>query len=169
MRFPVVTIVGWHNVGKTLLIERLVAVLKARGYRVAIVKHSGSHFDLDREGSDTWRFAQAGGDVIGLVGPHGLALMERTGAEPPLEEMLERLPADVDIVLVEGYKGRALPKIDVRGSEPDRAIRGPGELLAVVAAEPQPGEDAPVFGPEEVEALADLLERRGLLARRRSG
>jgi len=156
-------VVGWHNAGKTLFIEGMLGVLKGRGYRVAVVKHSGAHYSLDRQGTDTWRFTQAGADVVGLVGPDGLALMEHTRDEPPLEEMLARLPRDLDLVIVEGYKGLALPKIEVRADVGASPVGGPGEVLGMVAPQGRAGQDGRVFGPDDAEGVIDLLIRRGIL------
>lgn len=168
MATPVVSVVGWHNAGKTTFIVALVEALKAAGYRVAVIKHAGRHYSLDREGTDTWRFARAGSDVVGIIGPHGAALMERSAEEPALEDILPRLPGDLDLIIVEGYKQRPLPKIDVRaaGAEP---ITGPGEVLAAV--EPlsaAPGE-APAFRPEDIQRVVARLVERGLLGARGRG
>ena len=131
---PVVTVVGWHDAGKTLLVELLVAELKRRGVRMAVIKHTRGRFDVDREGTDTWRFARAGSDVVGIVGPQGLALIERTERELALADVLGRLPSDLDLVIVEGYKSLPLPKIVVRGDEGETPIEGPGEILLVLHA-----------------------------------
>jgi Ni2+-binding GTPase involved in maturation of urease and hydrogenase len=45
---PVVSIVGRSKSGKTTLIEKLIPLLKARGYRVGTVKHHAHPgFDID--------------------------------------------------------------------------------------------------------------------------
>jgi molybdopterin-guanine dinucleotide biosynthesis protein MobB len=146
---PFVTVVGWHNAGKTLFIERLVEELKERGLRVGVLKHAGSHITMDREGTDTWRFARAGADVVAIAGPGQFAYIERSAEELLLEEALARLPKGLDLVLVEGYKSLPLPKIVVQRDEAEPAITGPGEVLATVRAD---GDLAPV---------ANLLAERG--------
>ena len=71
---PIVSFVGKSNVGKTTLLEKVVAELKRRGYRVATLKHDTHGFDIDKPGKDTWRMAQAGSDPSHLLarqgGPH---------------------------------------------------------------------------------------------------
>jgi hypothetical protein len=52
-------ITGWKNSGKTTLTERLVAELTRRGHSVATVKHAHHAFDIDREGTDSWRHRAA--------------------------------------------------------------------------------------------------------------
>ncbi len=68
------------NSGKTTLIEKIVTILKARGLRVAVIKHTSSGFDLDKPGKDSWRFQQAGADAVILVGPEQVALMRKDRA-----------------------------------------------------------------------------------------
>jgi molybdopterin-guanine dinucleotide biosynthesis protein B len=100
------------NSGKTTLIEKVVTILKARGLRVAVVKHASVGFDLDKPGKDSWRFQQAGADTVILVGPGRLALMKKTEHDPsPVE--LEQLTPDVDLVIHEGAKKSAQNKIEV--------------------------------------------------------
>lgn len=100
------------NSGKTTLIEKIVKILKARGLRVAVIKHASAGFDLDRQGKDSWRFRQAGADTVVLMAPDQLALMKNIDQELSDEE-LEQLAGDVDIVLREGSKNIAKNKIEV--------------------------------------------------------
>ena len=98
--------------GKTTLIEKVVKILKARGLRVAVIKHASDGFELDIPGKDSWRFWAAGADSVVLVGPGKVALMKRTGHDPSPEE-LEQLAGDVDIVILEGFKKNTKNKIEV--------------------------------------------------------
>lgn len=98
--------------GKTTLIEKILPILKARGLRVAVVKHASKGFDMDRPGKDSWRFRQAGADAVMLVGPAQMALIRSMHGMPSREE-IERLVGDVDIVMLEGFKTNALNKIEV--------------------------------------------------------
>ncbi len=127
----VLSIVGWHNAGKTTLCVRLVEALKARGLRVAVIKHSVAGFEMDRPGTDTSKFAEAGADVVVISSRTGLAWLERPTSELSLDEILARVPADIDLVIVEGFKREPTRKIEViraeMGTEP---IARPQELLA---------------------------------------
>ncbi|HUJ17123.1 MAG TPA: molybdopterin-guanine dinucleotide biosynthesis protein B [Nitrospirota bacterium] len=99
------------NSGKTTLIEKVVRVLKARGYSVAVIKHASRGFDLDRPGKDSWRFRQAGADHVVLVGPGQMAVLSTIDQEPGIEE-LERA-VDADIIISEGFKQTAGNRIEV--------------------------------------------------------
>jgi len=111
------------NSGKTTLIEKVVKILKARGLRVAAIKHASAGFDLDTPGKDTWRFRQAGADTVILMGPDQLALMKNIDQELSAEE-LERMAGDVDIIIREGFKKNAKNKIEVfrHGVSGDRPL-----------------------------------------------
>lgn len=100
------------NSGKTTLIEKLVRLFKLRGLRVAVVKHASQGFELDKPGKDSWRFQQAGADEVVLVGPGALAHLKKTGTEPSFEEV-ERMMADIDILICEGRKKFAKNMIEV--------------------------------------------------------
>jgi molybdopterin-guanine dinucleotide biosynthesis adapter protein len=100
------------NSGKTTLIEKVVRILKGRGLRVAVIKHTAAGFDLDKPGKDSWRFQQAGADAVVLAGFDRVALMKKIAQRPSLEE-LEQLAGDVDVVLYEGFKENARNKIEV--------------------------------------------------------
>ncbi len=99
------------NSGKTTLIEKIIPLLKARGLRVAVVKHAHAGFEMDRPGKDSWRFREAGADAVMVIGPDGLALTKTLQAEPIAE--LELLARDADIVIQEGFKKTAQNKIEV--------------------------------------------------------
>jgi len=152
---PVVAVVGAKGAGKTFLIERLVPELRRRGYRVAAIKHDVHGFEIDREGTDTWRFARAGADAVAIAGPGKVAVVRSTDAEVSLHQV-EEMVGRADLILVEGYSREPIPKIEVRraGVHSDRpAPTGP--ILAVVAE--VAGEGSLTF--EEIPALADLIER----------
>jgi len=126
------------NSGKTTLIEKLVAILKGRGLRVAVIKHASKGFDLDLTGKDSWRFQQAGADAVLLVGPDKIALMKRSEREPAPHE-LEQLAGDVDIVIYEGFKKNAQNKIEVfrEGVSGDRPLcLSDGSFQALVSDRP---------------------------------
>ena len=110
----VIGVVGWSGAGKTTLIEGVIARLAADGLSVATIKHAHKRFDMDREGKDSWRHRAAGARQTLVTSPDRWALLtEHAGEAPPsLDEALALL-APADIVLVEGYRGGDLPKIEV--------------------------------------------------------
>jgi molybdopterin-guanine dinucleotide biosynthesis protein B len=100
------------NSGKTTLIEKVVRILKARGLRVAVIKHASAGFDLDKPGKDSWRFQQAGADAVVLVGPDRMAIIKKIEREPAPRE-IEKMVPDADIIINEGFKKDAVNRIEV--------------------------------------------------------
>lgn len=107
-------IAGWSNSGKTTLIEKVIPCLIARGLRVAVIKHAHHGFDLDRPGKDSFRHREAGATQVLMLSSQRWVLMNelRDEAEPPLETQLEMLAGN-DVVLIEGFKAAAVPKVEV--------------------------------------------------------
>ena len=78
----VVCIVGYHNSGKTSLIERLIQELQRRGYKVGYIKHDPKgHGMTDKEGSDTDRIFKLS-ERVALMSPQKLTLWERREDDP---------------------------------------------------------------------------------------
>ena len=154
-------VIGWKNAGKTGLMERLVAGFSARGFSVSTVKHVHHDVDLDQPGKDSFRHRQAGAREVVLASRHRFALMaEHRGAEPELTAILARL-APVDLVLVEGYKRDAHPKLEVFRAETGQPLIQPGDpLVRAVASDvaglgPLP---VPVLDLNDAAAIADFIQ-----------
>ena len=160
----VISIVGRSSSGKTTLLEKLIGGLKRRGHSLATIKHSVSGFDLDQPGKDSWRLGEAGSGAVVLSSPQRIALIKPVDREASLEELLYLVGGDFDLVLTEGFKSSSTPKIEVHRKELGGLLCSPEELFAVVTDEPL-DIAVPQFSPGEVEALADLVEKRFLALR----
>jgi molybdopterin-guanine dinucleotide biosynthesis protein MobB len=157
-----VAFVANSGTGKTTLLEKVIARLKERGYRVGAVKHDAHRFDIDRPGKDSHRFTAAGAEVMVISSSEKLALVEKHGAPPPVEELLSRFFRNMDIVLVEGYRKSSLPKIEVHRKERGKSLLCRGAendpaLLAVVSDEPLEL-DVPVLDIDDAERIAGFIE-----------
>ena len=151
---PAVCVMGWSGAGKTTFLEKLIPALTGRGLRVAVVKHDGHGFALDRPGKDTWRFTQAGAAATAISGPDGWAVMSRE--DIALADLLRKLPP-ADIVLVEGHKLSPLPKLQVfRAAAGKPFLDGDPAVFAVVTDD-DPPTALPRVGLDDAEAAADLL------------
>jgi molybdopterin-guanine dinucleotide biosynthesis protein B len=156
---PIVSVVGRSDSGKTTFLEKLIPALKARGLRIAVVKHDSHGFEMDRPGKDTWRLRQAGADAVMISSPHQMALI-RAGLdqELALDDLADLVGDSVDLVLTEGYKSGDKKKIEVSRKvvANGELLCGVEELLAVVADGPRPVK-VPQFGLEDAAGVADLL------------
>ena len=105
---------GWSGSGKTTLIESLIPRLVKRGLRVSLIKHAHHTFDVDQPGKDSYRHRHAGAAEVLVTSSRRWVLMHelRGAAEPPFDEQLRRL-SPCDLVLVEGFKRAAIPKLEV--------------------------------------------------------
>jgi len=165
---PIVSITGRSGSGKTTLLESLIPLFRARGYRVGTIKHGSHRFNLDQEGKDSWRHAQAGAEVAMISTPQGLGVFRLLDREKSIEELAEYYLSDMDLILVEGYKAERIPKIEVRRSPPDGGLlTGEGEGLLAVVSDGSLSVNVPVFPPDDPKSLADFLEERFLRKRQR--
>ena len=105
---------GWSGSGKTTLVERLLPEFTARGLRVSVIKHAHHGFDLDKPGKDSWRHREAGATQVLMLSSDRWVLMHelRGAPEPTLDEQLLLLEP-CDLVLIEGYKAAAVPKLEI--------------------------------------------------------
>ena len=138
-----------------------------------VVKH-GHRFELDHEGTDSWRFrAEGEAERVLLAGPSNFALMGDWGPgdELSLEELAARYLPEAEIVVAEGYKSAAVPKIEVHRPEVhgeplyQRGSEDAVHYLAIVTDAVGFEADVPVLdidGPALASELADLVERRVL-------
>lgn len=165
---PVVSVVAKSGTGKTTLLEKLLAEMKSRGYRVAAVKHDAHSFSIDHEGKDSWRLTRAGADVMLITSPDKLAMVKQSSREtaPTLEETVATYCQDVDLVLTEGFKKSAMPKIEVhRRERSDRLLCRDEEYdptLIAVASDSPLQVDVPFFDINDATGLCNLIEERFL-------
>jgi molybdopterin-guanine dinucleotide biosynthesis adapter protein len=105
---------GWSGSGKTTLLARLLPALIARGVSVSTIKHAHHAFDVDQPGKDSYRHREAGATEVMVSSANRWALMHelRGAAEPPLDQLLRHM-SPVDLVIVEGFKRAAVPKLEV--------------------------------------------------------
>ncbi len=159
-RIPVIALVGRSKSGKTTLMEKLIPELKQRGYRVGTVKHHAHpKFEIDYEGKDSWRHAQAGSDHVVIAAPDKIASIRRLEQEMTVEEIVNTM-TDVDIVVTEGYWRSTLPKVEVlRAACSSELLSNPDEILGLVTDIEGDHYEVPHFTLNDVAGLADFIER----------
>ncbi len=160
-RVPIVGVAGWKKSGKTTLTVRLVEEFTRRGLKVATIKHAHHAFQIDDGETDSARHRRAGAKQVAIVsGARWAIVTELDGApEPNFEEVVAALePAD--LVIVEGYKSAAIPKIEARRevsfTRRPLADEDPN-VIAIAADHAVTHPVLPVFSLDEIAGIADLI------------
>lgn len=151
---PVISVCGIKNSGKTTMLEKLIPELISRGLKVAVFKNGG-HFTPDTPGTDTYRFLE--------VGASSTAFFDDTQYQvsrkylPPYDELFAMFP-DADLLLVEGLRGTALPKLEIIKPDDDRSpALSEDKVLGYIAENGAYESSKPVFDREDVKGIADFI------------
>jgi molybdopterin-guanine dinucleotide biosynthesis adapter protein len=159
---PLFGIAGWKNSGKTTLMVRLIGELTRRGYAVSVIKHAHAKFEIDHEGRDSFKMREAGAGQVALSSPRRFALMRELADAPEMsfKEVLA-YAGPCDLVLVEGFKREAFPKIEIRraGAQSRDPLHGTvPQIVAVASDRPETEKDpVPIFELEDISGMADFI------------
>ncbi len=156
---PVVAIVGKSGSGKTVIMEKLIAELKSRGYAVAAVKHAHQTVELDTPEKDTWRYSQAGAVASIVSSPNRVTIFKRLQNEAGLEETVTLLGEGYDLVLAEGFKQSKVPKIEVCSAGEEHGLSCKEQELCAVICDADVKYKLPRFGRDDIKSLADFIEK----------
>ncbi|MDH4274481.1 MAG: molybdopterin-guanine dinucleotide biosynthesis protein B [Gammaproteobacteria bacterium] len=155
----VLGVVAPSGSGKTTLLERVIPLLRARGLRVAALKHSHHTVEMDKPGKDSYRLRQAGADAVLLAGPTGWSFIVE--GEDDVDTLLRVINAlhRVDIILVEGLRAADIPRLEVYraalGQAP-RYLQDPH--IIAIASDGLPGPvPLPVLDLNRPECVADFI------------
>ncbi|MCG8687707.1 MAG: molybdopterin-guanine dinucleotide biosynthesis protein B [Desulfobacterales bacterium] len=158
----ILLIVGKSNSGKTTLVEKLIRELNARKYIVGSVKHTHDRFDFDKKGKDSWRHKNAGATAT-LVVTDSRVAMVKDDQRSNVEKISDYL-GDSDIIIAEGFKTLALPKIEIfrKDSPHDSPLCLDDPNLVAFVTDVEINPEVSVFGLEDITELADMIEARYL-------
>ena len=163
-------VTGWKNSGKTTLVCELVSEITAREFSVSTVKHAHKTFEMDHEGRDSYRHRESGATEVVISSQNRWAVIHelRGDDEPHLNEMLMKL-SPVDLVIIEGYKREAHPKIECRRVEARsrEAIAPEDPSIVAIARDHDVTTSLPDFDINDIKAIADyILTHVGLPSRK---
>ena len=170
MTVPIIGIVGWKKSGKTTLTVRLIAEFTRRGFRISSIKHAHHAFQIDNGDTDSAKHRRAGAGQVAIVSSKRWALVTELheAPEPDFEEVVASV-GPCDLIIVEGYKSAAIPKIEARRTaafeRTPLADRDPN-VVAIAADHAVAGTSLPVFALDDVAAIADFISARFGLAGR---
>jgi molybdopterin-guanine dinucleotide biosynthesis protein B len=150
---------AYSGSGKTTLIEKLIPLLVGRGLRVSVVKHAHHGFDVDQPGKDSHRHRLAGASEVLVSSDTRWALMHELRGEPEagLPTLLERL-SPCDLVLVEGFKTQAIPKLEIHRQAAGTPLLFPDDpYIVALATDTVVPTALPVFDLEDYSGIASFL------------
>jgi molybdopterin-guanine dinucleotide biosynthesis protein MobB len=139
---PLVGFAAWSGTGKTTLLKHLIPILRAKGIRIAVVKHAHHTFDVDHPGKDSHTLRHAGAEQVMLASSKRYAWMRElpeSQKEPTLADALHYLDTDgIDLVLVEGFKKEAFLKIECHRPATLKPLLYPDDNTIIAIATDQP-------------------------------
>ncbi|MFL6582769.1 MAG: molybdopterin-guanine dinucleotide biosynthesis protein B [Burkholderiales bacterium] len=150
---------AYSGSGKTTLIEKLLPLLTERGLRVSVVKRAHHGFDVDQPGKDSHRHRQAGASEVLVSSDVRWALMHelRGEPEPRLPALLDRL-SPCDLVLVEGFKTQAIPKIEIHRQAAGTPLLFPDDpYIVALATDTAVATALPMFDLKDHSGIAAFL------------
>lgn len=167
-RTPTLGFAAYSGTGKTTLLTRIIPLLREQGIRLAVIKHAHHDFDIDKPGKDSYELRKAGAIQTLIASSIRWALVSECegDAEPQLFELIERLDhAQLDLVLVEGFKQFAFPKIELHRARLRKPFLFPDDssIIAVACDELQlPDTTLPVMDINEPAQIAQYIQSRFL-------
>ncbi|HCM9200128.1 molybdopterin-guanine dinucleotide biosynthesis protein MobB [Enterobacter hormaechei] len=158
----VVAISAWSGTGKTTLLKKLIPALCARGLRPGLIKYSHHNMDIDTPGKDSYELRKAGAAQTMVASPQRWALMTETPDEAPLNlaYLVSRMDhSTLDLVLVEGFKHEAVPKILLFRSNAghDMSELTLDEHVIAVASDVAVELEVPVLDLNDVDGIAQFI------------
>ena len=161
----IIGLAGWSGSGKTTLITKAIPRLIARGHMVSTLKHAHHGFDLDQPGKDSFMHRAAGATEVAISSAKRFAVLHELRDEPEwdLPALLGKL-SRVDLVLVEGFKRDAFPKLEVHRADNGKPLLHPDDphIVAIASDRPLPQAKVPVIDLNDIEAVVDLLLKRAV-------
>jgi molybdopterin-guanine dinucleotide biosynthesis adapter protein len=161
MSMRVIGLAGWSGSGKTTLITKVIPVLVARGLKVSTIKHAHHAFDIDRPGKDSWQHREAGAAEVVVASSRRWAIVHelRNEPEPPLEVLLAKL-SPADLVIIEGFKRHAHPKLEIYRASVGKPLIYPQDdcVVAIASDAPLAHAQLPVLMLDDVEGIANVLQ-----------
>ena len=140
---PLLGFAAFSGTGKTTLLTRLIPLLKAEGLRIGLIKHAHHAFDIDHPGKDSYELRRAGATPVMVVSRRRRAIVYEypDQGEVDLAGQLAYLAtADLDLILVEGFKHAPIPKIELHRPSLGKPLLFPDDphVIAVASDAPLP-------------------------------
>ncbi|WP_273986686.1 bifunctional molybdopterin-guanine dinucleotide biosynthesis adaptor protein MobB/molybdopterin molybdotransferase MoeA [Vibrio parahaemolyticus] len=161
LNIPIIGFAAYSGTGKTTLLEALLPKLTEAGLRIGMLKHAHHNFDVDKPGKDSYRLRKAGASQMLIASRNRFALMTETPeAEAEFEYLLTRFDEDMlDVVLVEGCKNIAFPKIELHREEVGKPWLYPNDenIIAIASDTAELDSELPQMNINDLDAIAQFV------------
>ncbi|TOG11526.1 bifunctional molybdopterin-guanine dinucleotide biosynthesis protein MobB/molybdopterin molybdotransferase MoeA [Vibrio parahaemolyticus] len=161
LNIPILGFAAYSGTGKTTLLEALLPKLTEAGLRISMLKHAHHNFDVDKPGKDSYRLRKAGASQMLIASRNRFALMTETPeAEAEFEYLLTRFDEDkLDVVLVEGCKNIAFPKIELHREEVGKPWLYPHDdnIIAIASDSAELDSELPQMNINDLDAIAQFV------------
>ncbi|WP_182028407.1 bifunctional molybdopterin-guanine dinucleotide biosynthesis adaptor protein MobB/molybdopterin molybdotransferase MoeA [Vibrio sp. B1FLJ16] len=163
LNIPILGFAAYSGTGKTTLLEALLPKLTEAGLRIGMLKHAHHNFDVDKPGKDSYRLRKAGASQMLIASRNRFALMTETPeAEADFDYLLTRFDEEkLDVVLVEGCKNIAFPKIELHREEVGKPWLYPHDenIIAIASDSSELDCDLPQMSINDLDAIAQFVLR----------
>ncbi|EJG1180334.1 bifunctional molybdopterin-guanine dinucleotide biosynthesis adaptor protein MobB/molybdopterin molybdotransferase MoeA [Vibrio parahaemolyticus] len=161
LNIPILGFAAYSGTGKTTQLEALLPKLTEAGLRIGMLKHAHHNFDVDKPGKDSYRLRKAGASQMLIASRNRFALMTETPeAEAEFEYLLTRFDEDkLDVVLVEGCKNIAFPKIELHREEVGKPWLYPHDdnIIAIASDTAELDSELPQMNINDLDAIAQFV------------
>lgn len=157
---PLLGFAAYSGTGKTTVIESLLPLLTDAGLKVGVLKHAHHDFDVDKPGKDSYRLRKAGANQMLISSRNRNVMMTETPeAEADFDYLLTRFDtSSLDLILVEGCKNIAFPKIELHRDEVGKPWLYPNDNnIIAIAADSKVVSDLPQMAISDLEAIRDFI------------
>jgi molybdopterin-guanine dinucleotide biosynthesis protein B len=154
-----IAVIGWKNSGKTTLVSNLTNYYSKKGMKVGVIKHAHHTFDIDHEGTDSYKIRKSGAYKTTIASDLRLAhMVEQKGLDKDIN-YFKSLNQDCDILIFEGFKkNKDLKKIEVqlKKNNKEDLFLNTTKVLAVIT-DIDKNYTIPFYRHDDIEAIAKFI------------
>ena len=156
----VIGVVGWKDVGKTFFATEIIKLLVSKKFKVGSIKHAHHDFDIDQDGTDSFKHRNAGSNQVIISSSKRWAkiIENNNKKEKNLDQLIKEFQ-EIDIVIVEGFKKENHPKIEIIAKNSQIINSELKNVIAFVSDE-MLNSNIPVFKKNDIKSLVKFIIKK---------